>query len=240
MPHAENQGVGCERRGRSPVKHVTPLRIFHITAICNLANIAKAKALYSNAALQRKQVAYGNIAYQGAQGKRATKLVAKPPAGTIHDYVPFYFAPRSPMLFTINNGNVPSCPYRQADIVHFVTTVETISANKLPFVFYDCNATLNVANCYNKLTDLDKIQWELFYELPQLDGYCKFWHRSDNAKYMRRQEIRQAEFLVHDKVPLKLMTMAGVCSDEKAKEVRDIFRKAGVKLAVEVKAEWYF
>ncbi len=223
------------------MKHVTPLRVFHITAICNLADIAKSKALYSKAMLQKKKVAYGDIAYQGAQGKRATKLVEKPPAGTIHDYVPFYFAPRSPMLFTINNGNVPGCPYRQADIVHLVTTVEAIHEDGLEFVFYDCNATLNVANCFNDLKDLEKIQWELFYETPRLDGYCKYWNcRSDNPKYMRRQEIRQAEFLVHSKVPLKLMTMVGVRNDEIAEEVRGIFKNASVKLTVEVKPEWYF
>jgi len=51
---------------------VNPLRIFHITAICNLASIAERGALYAKAQLAKKDVEYGNIAYQGAQGKRAT------------------------------------------------------------------------------------------------------------------------------------------------------------------------
>lgn len=219
----------------------TPLRIFHITAICNLASIVKAKALHSNAVLKRKKIAYGNIAYQGAQGKRATKLVEKPPGETIHDYVPFYFAPRSPMLFTINNGNVPDCPYRQPDIVHFVTTVETIAENELPFVFYDYNATLTIATCYSDLKDLDKIDWALFYENPCLDGYCKYWNsRRDVPKYFLRQETRQAEFLVHTRVPLKLMAMVGAYNEEKAAEVRHIFEDADLELKVQAKPAWYF
>lgn len=223
------------------VAWVTPLRIFHICPICNLASIAKAKALYAKAKLARKGMTYGNIAYQGAQGKRAAKLVTKPPAGTIHDYVPFYFAPRSPMLFTINKGNVPDCPYRQQDIVHFMTTVEVIVENKLPFVFYDYNATLDIATCYSNLNDLGKINWPLFYELPCLDGYCMFFKNDINKpKYMLRRETRQAEFLVHEKVPLKLMDRVGVYSEAKAEEVRQVFRKAGVDLEVEAKPEWYF
>ena len=219
----------------------SPLRIFHITPICNLPSIAETKSLYSNAVLRKKQIGYGNIAYQGAQGKRATKLVSKPPGGVIHDYVPFYFAPRSPMLFTINKGNVPDCPHRQLDIVHIVTTVEAVISNKLPYVFYDYNATLTIATCYSDAKNLDKIDWDLFHEAPRMDGYCKYWNSDmNNPRYVRRQETRQAEFLIHRKVPLKLMTMVGAYNEAKAVEVRRIFEEAGVRLQVEVRPEWYF
>lgn len=191
--------------------------------------------------LQKKKIEYGNIAYQGAQGKRAAKLVAKPPAGVIHDYVPFYFAPRSPMLFTINKGNVPDCDHRQDDIVHFVTTVETVQKNRLPFVFYDYNATLNIANCYNDLRDLGRINWDLFQEQPCLDGYCKYWKNDmNNPKYVLRQETRQAEFLVHQSVALELMVVVGAYDEAKAAKVSEIFREAGVHLSVQVKPQWYF
>src|ERR1700674_3485793 len=192
--------------------------------------------LYANAQLHKKNIGYGNIAYQGAQGKRATKMVAKPPGGVIHDYVPFYFAPRSPMLFTINKGNVRDCPHRQPDIVHIVTTVATIAASGLPYVFYDYNATLDIATCYSSATDLDKINWSLFFESPRMDGYCQYWHsRMDVAKHVLRQETRQAEFLVHKSVPLKLVTMVGAYDQVKADEVREIFEDADIDLPVEAK-----
>jgi ssDNA thymidine ADP-ribosyltransferase DarT-like protein len=226
---------------RLPVAIPTPLRIFHITAICNLASIAKSKALYANTQLLRNKIKYGNIAYQGAQGTRATKLVAKPPGGVIHDYVPFYFAPRSPMLGAINLGKVQDCDYRQPDIVHFETTVEAIVANKLPYVFYDHNATVAIATCYCDVKDLDKIEWSLFFEAPRLDGYCKYWHNvMSNPRYVKRMETRQAEFLVYKSVPLALMSGAGVYNEEKATEVRRIFEEAGIDLRVEAKPSWYF
>lgn len=218
-----------------------PLRIFHITAICNLASIAKSKKLYASTQLHKKKIEYGNIAYQGAQGKRAAKMVARPPGGVIHDYVPFYFAPRSPMLFTINKGNVPDCPHRQQDIVHLMTTVEAVTAGALPYVFYDYNATLGIATCYNDLKDLVKIDWDLFHESPRIDGYCQFWHNVvDKLRYIRRQETRQAEFLIHKSVPLKLITMIGAYNEAKAAEVNQVFDEAGIELQVEAKPEWYF
>jgi hypothetical protein len=47
-------------------------------------------------------------------------------------------------------------------------------------VFYDHNATLDYADCYNNLRDLGKIDWGLFYEPPRLDGYCKYWFSTAN------------------------------------------------------------
>jgi hypothetical protein len=216
-------------------------RIFHITAIANLARIAKSKTLLANAVLQKKKIQHGNIAYQGAQGKRATKLVAKPPGGVIHDYVPFYFAPRSPMLMAINGGKVEGCTYRQQDIVHLETTVEAIVDKGLAFVFYDYNATLDFATCYSDLKDLNKIDWPLFYETPRLDGYCVYWFSTvNNPKHILRMETRQAEFLVHQNVPLNLINCVGAYSPEKATEVQKIFGDADIDIPVEVKTAWYY
>jgi hypothetical protein len=218
-----------------------PLRIFHITAIPNLARIAKSKMLYANSVLQKKRIQHANIAYQNAQGKRATKLVGAIPGGVIHDYVPFYFAPRSPMLMAINGGRVDGCDYRQPDIVHFASTVEAVAAKGLVFVFYDHNATLDYANCYSDLKDLDKIDWDLFHESPRLDGYCTYWFSTaNNPRYIRRMETRQAEFLVHRGFPLDLMNCVGVYNEEKASEVREILDEAGIDIPVEVKQAWYY
>jgi len=197
--------------------------------------------LRANAMLQKKKIQHANIAYQGAQGKRATKLVARPPGGVIHDYVPFYFAPRSPMLMAVNGGRVEGCPYRQQDIVHFATTVEAVVAAGLPFVFYDYNATLDYASCYSDVRHLDKIDWDLFYETPRLDGYCAYWFSNVNKpRYIRRMETRQAEFLVHKSVQLNLMNCVGVYNPEKASEVQEIFNDAGLNIPVEVKTAWYY
>ena len=218
-----------------------PVRLFHITPIANLAGICATGALLSKNAGGAAGVEYSNIAYQGAQGKRAGTVIPIAPGGPIHDYVPFYFAPRSPMLGAINQGRVPGCEWRQVDIVHLETTVDRVVADTGEFVFYDSNATLDWSNPYNDLARLDQIAWDLITEAPQLDGFCKYWNsRLDIARYAMRMEKRQAEFLVKGRVLLARFTRIGVVDAAKQREVASVLQRAGVNLRVEVMPAWYF
>lgn len=143
------------------------------SAIANLPAILARGALLSKNRGAAVGIDYQNIAHAGAQGARAVRAVPNPPGGLVHDFVPFYFAPRSPMLFAINGGRVAGCPWRQADIVHLETTVENVTALGQPFVFYDRNATLAFSTPYTDLAHLDTaVAWDLITEAPQLDGYC--------------------------------------------------------------------
>lgn len=217
------------------------IRIFHITAECNLPSIFCSEALLAKNISNEDCVEYSNIAYQGAQRKRSSKRIIVSPYGLCHDYVPFYFAPRSPMLNAINNGNVEGCDHRQPDIVHFYTNIKSISSQKLEFVFFDINATLDTSTAYNDIKDLDKIDWELFFEYPRLDGYCQYWF-SDPSKprYAKRMETRMAEFLVHNRVPLNALHGIGVYNAEIAVRVRTLCAEYGVDICVEAKPNWYF
>ena len=217
------------------------VRLFHITAIGNLPAICKAGALVSKNGGAAAGVAYQNIAHSGAQGARAVKLAPNPPGGTMHDYVPFYFAPRSPMLSAIHNGKVNGCTLKQDDIVHIETAVGRITGQGEAFVFYDRNATLAFSTPYTDLAQLDAVAWDLLTEDPQLDGFCKyFMNRHQVERYADRVEKRQAEFLVRDRVSLSHFTRVGVCNAARAAEVRAILEAAGVPLPVEVKSDWYF
>lgn len=144
------------------------------------------------------------------------------------------------MLAAVDAGLVEDCDYRQPDIVHFVSTVEAVVEEGLDFVFYDHNATLNFAKCFNDLADIGKIDWDLFFEAPRLDGYCKYYFDNvNNPRYIRRKATRQAEFLVHKSFPLSLMDSVGVYSEEKAAEVKEIFDEADIDISIEVKPAWY-
>jgi hypothetical protein len=218
-----------------------PVRLFHITAIPNLKGICTAGALLSKNSGAAAGIAYQNIAYQGAQGARAGRYVPDPPGGTVHDYVPFYFAPRSPMLGAIEKGNVPDCAWRQADIVHLETTVAQVTAEGTPFVFYDRNATLPYSRAFTDLDHLGEVAWDLLTEEPRLDGFCKYWHdRPSVARYMDRMERRQAEFLARGAVRLGCFARIGVIDEPRAAQVRAVLAEAGVHLEVTVMRDWYF
>lgn len=219
-----------------------PTRLFHITAIANLPAILAAGALLSKNGGAAAGINYQNIAHAGAQGARAVRAVPNPPGGMVHDYVPFYFAPRSPMLYAINGGRVAGCAWRQADIVHFETTVENVTALGRPFVFYDRNATLAFSTAYTDLAHLDSaVAWDLITEAPQLDGYCMYWQsRATVARYADRMERRQAEFLVRNEAPLDCMTRLGVIDAAHQAQVQAMVAHAGVPLAVDIMPSWYF
>jgi hypothetical protein len=218
-----------------------PVRLFHITAIANLPAILGARALVSKNTGDTVGIAYQNIAHSGAQGARAAKRMPDPPGGTVHDYVPFYFAPRSPMLMAINGGRVTGCDLRQDDIVHFETTVERVTQDGRPFVFFDRNATLAISKPFIDLQQLTVVDWGLLTEAPQLDGYCKYWKSTLNVeRYVDRMEKRQAEFLVKDVVQLGCFTRLGVVDETKANEVRAVLAQHGVNLPVQVMRDWYF
>lgn len=180
-------------------------------------------------------------AHQGAQGARSIKRVPNPPGGTVHDYVPFYFAPRSPMLLAIEGEKVAGCDLRQADIAYIETTVAHVAASGRPFVFYDRNATLAFSTPYVDLARLDAIAWDLLTEAPMLDGFCKYWNNRLNVdRYVDRMERRQAEFLVRDRLDLVSFVRIGVIDATRAAEVRAMLAAVRVALTVEVKRDWYF
>ncbi|MGF0313829.1 DarT ssDNA thymidine ADP-ribosyltransferase family protein [Rhodococcus sp. IEGM1428] len=47
-----------------------------------------------------------------------------PPGGCVADYIPLYFAPRSPMLYSLKMGNVPTFQGDTHDFVYIVTSTE--------------------------------------------------------------------------------------------------------------------
>ncbi len=218
----------------------TKTPIYHITAIDNLESILNSGYLYSTNHIPCDKV---SIANEEVQQKRSTKKVPLPPHGCIHDYVPFYFAPRSPMLYVNHNGYIENAR-PQEDIVHLVTYAQLIAENTIPFVFYDRHAVVAVAQPYNDLKDLDKIDWDLFFESPPGNGnYALNWHdRHDerNPKWTNRKEVRQAEFLINEKLPWNLIVGIATMTEDKAIIVQDILNRHNKKTSVKVKPEWYY
>ncbi|WCN08261.1 DUF4433 domain-containing protein [Marinomonas mediterranea] len=220
-----------------------PVRLFHITAIDNLDMICQQGALLSKVRNKQLGLHYHNIAHGGAQGARAVKSVINPPGGLVHEFVPFYFAPRSPMLSAIHHGQVQNCQYDQTGIIYFETTVERARQSGLQeFVFYDRNATLDYSQCFTNLNLLgSSVDWATMIASPQLDGFCKyFFDNPRDDRYVDRMEKRQAEFLIKERVPLNWMTRIGVIDEVRAQEVNAILARNNVNLTVDVMTDWYF
>jgi hypothetical protein len=234
-------GIAQEWRTHIVPAYPVPTPIFHITAIDNLRAIAEAGGLFAKNVLASQGRVSANIAYQQIQGRRAVKAVPVGPKGNLHDYVPFYFAPRSPMLMTINSGNVPGCSYRQDDIVHLMTSIEKICAINPNIVFTNANAATAIAEFFDDLSKINEIDWSVLLESPRLGGYCTYWNnRHDNPRYVQRMEKRMAEFLVHQDVPLAAIPIIGVRTENGAGRVRSALAGTGWEPTIGVMGAWYY
>jgi hypothetical protein len=204
--------------------------IYHITHIHNLSLILEHGGLLCHASRAELNLSHVNISHQTIQDRRATTRVPLAPYGTLHDYVPFYFAPRSPMLYSIHRGNVEGYTDGQTPILHVVLSAEHIAQKKLPFVFTDGHAIISFSNFYNDLKELNQIDWQVMKS--------RYWR--DTLEDNDRKRRRSAEFLVHRAVPWELVQEIGVINHQVATAVEQILAPFASHPLVTVHREWYY
>jgi hypothetical protein len=182
--------------------------------------------------LQTKQINYQDIAHNHIQNRRAKTPVPCSQGGTLHDYVPFYFAPCSPMLYAIYKGNVEGYSEGQNPVIYLVSEAEAIEAYGLSFAFTDGHAVMAYAEFSDDLNDLDFIDWELMKS--------KYWF--DKQDDPNRKFRRQAEFLVYQFFPWELITKIGVISHNYKTLTEELLRniKNLPCPPVEVSRNWYY
>lgn len=173
---------------------------------------------------------YVNIGNTDIIGKRGAKPVRLDPSpGMIHEYVPFYFCPRSPMLGSIKVGN-SDFEGSQSEIIYLVTDFDHITRHGCEYVFTDGQALIMISKFYKAEKDFAKLDWEAIRS--------KQWGRnqSDNDK-MRR---KMAEFLVKNHVPIEAILGIGVMNEKMKQAVKQIVDQTGVNIPVKIKKDWYF
>jgi hypothetical protein len=207
-----------------------PLPIYHITPIDNLESIISEGGLLAYNVMVETQTNYTNIAYENIQYRRATTYVPCGEGGVLHDYVPFYFAPRSPMLYTISRGNVDNYTQGQAAVIHLVSSIENIEAEDLSFVFTDGHAVMTFTEFFDDLNYLGAIDWDV------MDSRYWFDTNEDNDRTRRRQ----AEFLVRNFLPWELITEIGVIDYTIKAKTENILQNFTHKPSVIVQNNWYY
>jgi hypothetical protein len=135
--------------------------IYHITHIDNLSSIVKDGGLWCDNEGRRQHSSSVGIAYEDLKERRRRTPVRVAAGGVLGDYVPFYFANRSHMLYTITRGNVPGVRVNQRDIVYLVSSVERVSQEDCDWCFTDGHAVEGFSNFYTALSDLARIDWQI-------------------------------------------------------------------------------
>ena len=205
--------------------------IYHITHINNLTSILTSGGLIANSRLKTQQTNYLDIAHRQIQDRRATTKVPCSTGGYLHDYVPFYFAPRSPMLYAIHKQNVATYSGGQQPIIHLVSEAYTIKNSRLNFAFTDGHAIMAYSEFYDNLSDLESvIDWQLMKS--------QYWFDTEDDP--NRKCRRQAEFLVHEICPWNLIQQIGVINHTIAQQVQQILTNFNLQTPVNIYPRWYY
>lgn len=208
-------------------------KIYHITHVDNLAQIVRAGELISDA----KRIACGLeceiIGLSEIKRRRLEELeVSCHPGTKVGQYVPFYFCPRSIMLFILHRGNHQDITYHggQIPIVHLQAdlykTISRANNRSVRWAFSDVNAGARYANFYADLNQLDKINWDAVQENDFRNAVVK--------------EGKQAEFLLFESFPWSLVETIGVIDAAMALKASLAIAKAAHRPLVNVQRMWYF
>jgi hypothetical protein len=113
--------------------------IMHFTHISNLPGIFASGCLQADNLVDRSSALQVEAADLEIKTVRKSMQVPLAPYGCVADYVPFYFAPCSPMLYKLHKGGVPNYTGGQDPLVYLVSSAEAVAASGARFVFSDGN-----------------------------------------------------------------------------------------------------
>ncbi|NNJ12960.1 DUF4433 domain-containing protein [Chloroflexales bacterium ZM16-3] len=204
--------------------------IYHITHGGNLTSILHVGGLWCDAQIVAQGIAPTGIAHEHIKERRTRRAVPCGPGGTIAEYVPFYFAPRSPMLGAIHTGRVAGYQGGQRAVIHLVAEAEAIASTECAWVFTDGHAEIALSQFSTDLAQLSVIDWAIMRE--------KYWRDTDDDGDRKRR--RQAEFLVHRFCPWALITEIGVLDTGVQGRVEQLLTTAEHKPMVSVRRDWYY
>lgn len=213
--------------------------LFHFTHLDNLPAILQAGALLSDTAVMTQGLLVSEAGNPEIKQRRRGQPVTCPPGGVVGDYVPFYFAARSPMMYLLWQGRVPSFAGDHHDLVYFVSHVDRMVEAGLDFVISDRNAAKALADFTNDVAALGDLTTAEphsgFVDWPLMEA--TMWNNTPDDG--ERMERRMAEFLVLDAVPLDLLA-AATYSDDRQTMVEQMFVGAGVSMRVVNRPNWYY
>lgn len=208
-------------------------KIYHITHYENLISIIKSGALYSDAYCLRNKTGHTIIGMSDIKKRRLEELEVGCHRGTkVGEYVPFYFCPRSIMLYLLHMGNHIDLSYGggQEPVIHVEADLKAVvswaNKNNVRWAFSDRNAGAYYTEYYNDLRDLEHVNW------PAVSATD---FRSSTIK-----DGKQAEFLLYESFPIDLIDRIGVCSNFTKVNVDKIVRGSCLESKVYIKSDWYF
>jgi len=205
------------------------LRFIHVD---NLYIYLRRGALHAPNHTPDDGLAYKTNHNEDVQAKRRHTPIPCGPGGTVHDYVPFYFGPLSPMMLNLKTGRVPGYNDGQEPLIYLVAHAQRIVQAGHRVVFSDGHGVAAFTEWFDGLDDLDKVDWSMVGQ--------RYW--TDNIDDMDRMRRKQAEFLVHESLDWSLIRGIGVYDQQRKQQVEQIMEAEHVshRPVVKIKRDWYY
>ena len=206
-------------------------KIYHIAHVDRLPSIVADGFLWCDAEVIRRAPAGTTIGMSSIKQRRLNELrLSSYPDLHVGDCVPFYFCPRSVMLYLIYQGNHPEMAYRggQGPILHFEADLNAVvawaNAQAARWAFTLSNAGSCFFEDRNDLARLNEIKWTAVQ--------ARDWRA--------HKEGKQAEFLLEQRFPWHLIERIGVQSAVVYNQVVNTLPAHGHRPSVEVRPDWYY
>lgn len=167
--------------------------------------------------------AYLAIGHRQLIVDRNVHTVSVGSGGTLADYIPFYFAGHSPMLYAIKTGYQVK-QYPQDEIVFIECDVFRIAGGDCDFCFTDRNAKQSLARYYVELDHIQHLKWDYIQS--------KIWKNSD--QHLKRQDFKQAEFLVKSHLDVNYIDQLWVKNQERKEYLEEIISNLALPIVVNI------
>jgi hypothetical protein len=207
-------------------------KLYHIVHVDRLASIVADGKLLCDEEMAKRPGAGTTVGMSKIKQRRLQLPLQTQPDLMVGGCVPFYFCPRSVMLYLLHRGNDPDLSYRggQDPIVHLELdlhrTVKWARAQGQRWAFTLSNAGAYYFEDRGNLAELDQIDWNAVKATD--------W-RNPDVKHGK-----QSEFLVENEVPWKLVERIGVRTNAVGQRALAGFGNATHKPTVEITQDWYY
>ena len=210
-------------------------KIYHITHANNLEGILERGGLLSDARMIREGGPAQAVGMSKIKRRRLEEIeVTCHPGTKVGEYVPFYYCPRSVMLYILHRSNHQEVGYTggQEPIIHLEADLNSAvewakdSGTKWALSFSNAGAYLVEFGCNQ--SDFHRLDWSAIFATDFRESDIK--------------ERKQAEFLVHGFFPFELVSRIGVYSNRIHDKVTQTLLRHGrfTGLEVRVMRGWYY
>lgn len=208
-------------------------KIYHIVHVDRLPSIIANGGLWCDAIVVQRRPPGTTIGMNDIKRRRLEELtLSSHPGLYIGQCVPFYFCPRSIMLYLLYQANHQELTYRggQGPIIHLEAdlyeTVAWAQQHGRRWAFTLSNAGARYVEDRADLAQLNEINWEAVQ--------ARNWAG-------KLKEGKQAEFLFERKFPWHLVERIGVYSRPVYQQAVNALQSGAHRPLVEIKKdEWYY